>query len=834
MYKSKETRKAITPNLPYKRMKTMTEKPTLSTEHQASKQDAVHAISQWLTEGDELDRCCACRSLGALGDQHSVDILVAHLRDDDTDVCIDAAEALGHIGDTRAVTPLLESLHNDPDGDVKTMVVEALGRLGGEQAISQLIELAISPPEDDEWDDDEAWDSNWDIQIGAVQALGRLRVTKAVTPLSKLLDDDECQVDKSDIYNALARIGGLGEQILIQHLQENTPRERRRAAHSLGITCSPVGARALGRALQDPEPDVRMAAIDAVVRGKHEHYLGALLLLLRDPSDEVRETALNALNKLTLDSATKQGPPIELEKLLPLLDDNSPQVQAVVLNTLHSRLTEIADEPTQARIRNLLEHPNPLVAAAACSCSITLKDEQTEHTLLSLVASPQTDSAVRQQAILALGQRENASETVLGILTDALYTQDSIIIFSSLQALLALHHQQHNKGGRSSSDSSDEIKNQNEMDEKFSRPLQIILSALRGEIISPLEAEPQIEEAATTTEALTELHEPVTPVELNNVAPSSTLDAIALANVELARELETNKPLNTDEIPELATEEMHAFQAYYEILEQQKYDQKKFKRNKTIDVGDEVRRLSARILGECSHPEVVTALAQAIHDENPEIQREAIDALSRIAAHTQGITETLGPLTSFLHLGNFDLRAVSARALGALGNLDTLPSLLDCLEDENLLVRNQAVLAVGRLLKSYTINSLTKKNTLSVVKLPVVKKEADKIDCALHCLVCRLEDTDVGVRKAAAQMISRLDLLISSDEIRSKIIEHLINAGCCGESGQPRDMGIALRTLDPAKASNHLINHLNTLPSSIERRLAIEMLEEIFRPHQAA
>jgi len=83
--KTNEPTKAMSANTPLKT--TTTEKSAMT-----GKQDAVRAISKWLTrdddQGDELDRCCACHSLGVLGDYNSVATLVDHLRDEDIDVCI--------------------------------------------------------------------------------------------------------------------------------------------------------------------------------------------------------------------------------------------------------------------------------------------------------------------------------------------------------------------------------------------------------------------------------------------------------------------------------------------------------------------------------------------------------------------------------------------------------------------------------------------------------------------------------------------------------------------------------------------------------------------------
>lgn len=832
----------------------------------SSKQHAVQAIREWLNKGDELDRCCACRSLAALADRDSVSALIKYLRDDDIDVCIDAAEALGVIGDDRAVVALLESLDHDPDGDVKTMVVGALGKLGGEQAVSRLLALAISPLEDDEWDDEESWDSSWDIQIAAVQALAQLRVSAAVPPLCDLLADNECQVDKSSLCNALAHIGGTGEQALVQKLCEDIPRERRRAAYALGINCTAMGARALGRALQDPEAEVRAAAANALASGNHGRYLSALLILLRDPSAEVRETALRVVDTLT-DSAENLPvvQNIEWEKLLPLLDDNNPQVRTAALKTLylqlrHHRIDKETEEHIQARIQVLLKDLHPAVSAAACPLAVMFNRSETREILLSLATNPQGDSAARQQAILALGQCGDISEDILMCLTEILNTEDSVVIFTALQALLTLHKQ----SDIACSDNKD----------TQSAPLEIIIAALQGDVIVPLisdkitekvtgekiaevEAETQNKDASTdidttaTTETTNDLVSPDT------TEPVSTLDSIALSNAERARQLDTKKIQHSDDPPKLSPEEMETFQPYYDILQQQKSNRKKFTRKKTVNIAIEVRRLSARILGECSHPDVVKALTKTLYDENPEVQHEAISALAHITPGTAGITETLGPLTSFLHLGNMDLRIVSAKALGALGNLGSLPGLLDCLDDESQLVRNQAVLSVVQIIKTHITRSLNTDKPLAIANQQA-QEETAKVEHALRSLIDRLDDTNVGVRKATALAIIELSTLlfvetlpietlsaetlstetmsaeILSDELRKEIVERLISSGFYSEGQQARDMAKVLRLLDPDTAGKRLVAILNSLPSSAERRIAMEMLEEIFQLPKAS
>jgi len=97
-----------------------------------------------------------------------------------------------------------------------------------------------------------------------------------------------------------------------------------------------------------------------------------------------------------------------------------------------------------------------------------------------------------------------------------------------------------------------------------------------------------------------------------------------------------------------------------------------------------------------------------------------------------------------------------------------------------------------------------------------------------------LADNDVGVSKAAALSLAKLNGLLPGGTARDDIIQRLVTAGFVGEGRQARDMGQALRALDPDTASDTLIRHLDSVPSSMERRFVLEMLEEVFRPSQAA
>jgi HEAT repeat protein len=105
--------------------------------------DAMEAVKS----GDSSARYYAAWYLGHLKSPESVDVLIWALQDDRDRTELGgyplrrrAAEALGRIGDLRAVPPLLEAL-DCPDIYVRDAVVWALGELGDLEAIPTLLTL---------------------------------------------------------------------------------------------------------------------------------------------------------------------------------------------------------------------------------------------------------------------------------------------------------------------------------------------------------------------------------------------------------------------------------------------------------------------------------------------------------------------------------------------------------------------------------------------------------------------------------------------------------------------------------------------------------------------
>lgn len=77
-------------------------------------------------------------ALGKLGDTRAVEPLIAALQDEDVELRRAAAQALGEIGDSRAVEPLIAALR-DKDIELRRVAARALGEIEDAQAVEPLL-----------------------------------------------------------------------------------------------------------------------------------------------------------------------------------------------------------------------------------------------------------------------------------------------------------------------------------------------------------------------------------------------------------------------------------------------------------------------------------------------------------------------------------------------------------------------------------------------------------------------------------------------------------------------------------------------------------------------
>ena len=202
-------------------------------------------------------RMGAAYSLGFLGDVAAVDPLIETLREDmemRTGILAACIGALGELKDPRAVPILLEALSNRSDDWIyREMAARALGEIGDSRAVGPLISAAYMA----------------DTRHDAIEALAKIGAPEAVDALIEALDEGE-EADTLEAAKAgLLRIGPPAVPALVKEMEpfsREYPGNRKRAtvAEILGELCDVRAEAPLRNAAKDASPLVRKNAAQAL------------------------------------------------------------------------------------------------------------------------------------------------------------------------------------------------------------------------------------------------------------------------------------------------------------------------------------------------------------------------------------------------------------------------------------------------------------------------------------------------------------------------------------------------------------------------------------------
>jgi len=210
-------------------------------------------------------------ALGQIGDVKTVDFLIKYLKtglhrwpQGGDEIRASSAQALGAIGDDRAIQPLLDAISDEVD-EVREAVTEAIGSFG-EKAVGPLVKLLdkgviTSMPKKDF---KETSDYEWaDIRRNTIESIAYTNYKGAVEPLIKILKDDGpftvynpkgkklrvCENDWEGRAIAAKRLGEIGDKRALEPLREAlklTDNDiRLEAACSLGLMDDPNGIKIL-------------------------------------------------------------------------------------------------------------------------------------------------------------------------------------------------------------------------------------------------------------------------------------------------------------------------------------------------------------------------------------------------------------------------------------------------------------------------------------------------------------------------------------------------------------------------------------------------------------
>ena len=286
----------------------------------------------------------------------------------------DAIEALGEIGDPRAMEPLIEVLHDDFYGDIGSKVGRALKKIG-EPAVEPVIATFLGGVTSD-------------TQHAAAGALGEMGDPRAVEPLVRSLRNPEISFyneyrDLASKYGfrgyrfmsdetrraAVLALGKLGEaavEPLITVLNDrsiNWRGSREGAAEALGQIGGPRAIEPLIKVLGDPDTDLARSAGHALESIVQKNAAGALeevrdvrvseafIQALKDENGEARSKAASALGKI--------GDERAVEPLIQALKNEDRRARS----SAAWALGEIRDERAVEPLIQALRDEDPYVAS---------------------------------------------------------------------------------------------------------------------------------------------------------------------------------------------------------------------------------------------------------------------------------------------------------------------------------------------------------------------------------------------------------------------------------------------------------------------------------------
>lgn len=601
-----------------------------------------------LDSPNSAHRCLASRALGRITSPQAVPPLIGHLWDVDEDVAIDAAEALGIIGDDRAEAPLCELFENAPLGDLKLAAIKALGNLGGTRALHLLLDVAAN--RDDRWPDvlEDDWDCYWDAQLAAIDSLGRIGEPRAARIIAGVLADDSPDDLAEPALQACMRLGGAGIAVILQRLREAPLRERRTAARLLAGRTEPGCHSALCDALDDADASVRAAAVYSLAAAEEPIEQDVLSTLLADESTQVRQSAISFLEGRSYHE--HQG---TWDKLLA---DTSPEVRRTALAVLGSR----GELPALPALVRSLADPESEVVCGAIAALGALGIRSCVHDLAELLRQEGQPANVRLAAIATLDKMPTPEGNVL--LEAILGDHDPAVRIAGLHALAR---------------------------QETPETVSLLIALAKGEYPPPERQASQQEGSsphrAPQTESAPEAngehaaHAPAVPQgDHDGDAPRSTLEAIRRGT----RVPSTPPPQIEDHLSDDERVHLAAVVENLRVGEQ-------LLRPRQVPAQVDLKQHALKLLGRLSHDQTCVVLLEALESTEEIVRLAALHALAEI-----GDPKAKGAMLALLHADSPAVRLAAIRGLRAIADGDVVAAVSAAWPDPDPTVRCGCVAAL--------------------------------------------------------------------------------------------------------------------------------------------
>ncbi len=264
-------------------------------------EEAIDTLVSLLRDKDHDIRKFACDSLGDIASPKATPYLITVLNDVNINVACAAAEALGKIGNKRAIEPLTKAL----EGNIWLICscAEALGRIGDKRVVESLMSIPSS--------------ENTLVLFSVIKALGQIGDGRAIDFLLSLSKSETLKGAATEAIAQIVEKQGkvidklkkLDLSFLLELLESKSTSIRKAAAFLLSKVKYRKAIPSLIKFLSDKEEEIREVGIKALIlidphlgylpSEKNEEVMELLESLVYDNDEEVRNAANEALKRLT-------------------------------------------------------------------------------------------------------------------------------------------------------------------------------------------------------------------------------------------------------------------------------------------------------------------------------------------------------------------------------------------------------------------------------------------------------------------------------------------------------------------------------------------------------
>jgi HEAT repeat protein len=440
---------------------------------------AVPALAEKVFDADHDVRKFAVDILGTIRDGSAAEVIIKALSDESLNVVCSAAEALGLLCHHHAVDELAATY--DRCVDARPQVIEALGRIGDNRAIPLLVKaLDESDPV---------------VVFTAVEAMGNIRTRDVEPYLRNLLKREDSALQEA-IVSSLIKLAHSTDHSVLEDLpavqlqscltravKTGDKQTKLFAIEELRTWETPAAIDLLLSALADPDEDVALKAkeiltitatsatekishalraappqlacnlLDMIAATGNSRFVHDVVPLVGDTDDDVRERAASTLGKIgdaqvtpilvrmTSDhvghvrSAAFKGigwigGDEALDALFAGLDDPYPDVRQAALGAI----VLSSSQDVIQRLREDLHHKSPIRQIMAAQALGWIGEKAVIEPLIGALNHPEWE--VRKSAVESLGRI--ADETALEPVRVLLNDETSQVRKSAVDAIMAI------------------------------------------------------------------------------------------------------------------------------------------------------------------------------------------------------------------------------------------------------------------------------------------------------------------------------------------------------------------------------------------------------------